>query len=111
MAPKIGQSGPDLAEYSVTLSDAPERLEEMTSLFEGCDLKELKPFHTLLVNGKKEIINFFNTVNGKRINNSYIESRNAIIEKLLYNANGMVNFRRTRNRIMYCINKSDTYRF
>ncbi|MDO5139090.1 MAG: ISL3 family transposase [Oscillospiraceae bacterium] len=96
---------------SVTLSDAPERLEEMTSLFEGCDLKELKPFHTLLVNWKKEIINSFNTVNGKRINNSYIESRNAIIEKLLYNANGMVNFRRTRNRIMYCINKSDTYRF
>lgn len=96
---------------SADLSNAREGLEEMIGLFGKCEIKEYAAFHNLLINWKKEIINSFTIVNGKRINNSYIESRNAIIEKLLYNANGMTNFRRTRNRIMYCINKTDNYRF
>lgn len=27
----------------------------------------------------------------------------------MYNANGLSNFKRTRNRLMYCINKNDSY--
>ena len=46
---------------------------------------------------------------GKRINNSFIESRNRQIGSLIYNANGLSNFKRTRNKIMCCINKNDTY--
>jgi transposase len=49
-------------------------------------------------------------VGSKRINNSYIESRNNQIEKLFFNANGFMNFKRTRNRILYCLNKKDTYK-
>lgn len=49
--------------------------------------------------------------NGIRINNSYIESKNRILEKLLYNGNGFNNFKRTRNRILYCLNKNDMYKF
>ena len=32
------------------------------------------------------------------------------IEKLISNANGFTNFKRTRNRILYCLNKNDTYK-
>ena len=63
-------------------------------------------------NSKKiEIINSFTRIDGRRINNSYIESKNRQLEHLINNANGFVNFERTRNRIMYCLNKNDTYLF
>ena len=63
----------------------------------------------MLANWKKEIVNSFIIFDGKRINNSYIESRNKQIASLMYNANGLSNFKRTRNRLMYCINKNDSY--
>lgn len=94
-----------------SLNDARENLSEMIRLFGECGIKEYEKFYNLLINWSEEIINSFTRVNGKRINNSYIESRNRSIDRLIYNANGFTNFRRTRNRIMYCINKSDTYRF
>jgi transposase len=86
-----------------------EELEKQIEAFRVCDIKEYKSFYTLLINWKQEIINSFTVVDGKRINNSYIESRNRIIDTLMYNANGFTNFKRTRNRIMYCINKNDTF--
>lgn len=67
-------------------------------------------FYNLLINWSQEIINSFTMVGSKRINNSYIESRNNQIEKLFFNANGFMNFKRTRNRILYCLNKKDTYK-
>jgi transposase len=76
------------------------------------DLKqayELKEYYTLLLNWSEEIINSFAVITGKRINNSYIESKNKLLEKILYNANGFTNFKRTRNRILYCLNKNDSY--
>ena len=41
--------------------------------------------------------------------NSYIESKNRILKKLIINANGFRNFKRTRNRILYCLNKYDKF--
>jgi len=93
------------------LINAKEELTKMITIFESCEIKEYKPFYNLLVNWFEEIVNSFNIINGKRINNSYIESRNKNIEILMFNANGLINFKRARNRIMYCINKTDTYKF
>ena len=57
-----------------------------------------------------EIINSFIKVKQIRIHKSYIESRNAKIERLLINAYGFANFKRARNYILYCINKDDIYK-
>ena len=37
------------------------------------------------------------------------ESKNRILKKLIINANGFRNFKRTRNRILYCLNKYDKF--
>ena len=73
--------------------------------------RQYDEFITILKNWKQEIINSFTRIDGRRVNNSYIESKNRQIEHLMNNANGFVNFQRTRNRILYCLNKSDTYLF
>ena len=91
------------------INNVKEELDKQIKAFETCGIKEYKSFYSLLINWKDEIINSFITVDGKRINNSYIESRNKTINTLMYNANGFSSFKRTRNRIMYCINKSDTF--
>ena len=94
---------------AATLETAAVELEKQIEAFKNCNIKEFRAFSSLLINWKEEIINSFITVDGKRINNSFIESRNRQIETLIYNANGLSNFKRARNRIMYCINKNDTY--
>ena len=86
-----------------------ERFESVINLFADCGIAEYEEFYGLLRNWKQEIINSFRTVEGRRINNSYIESKNRILERLLYNANGFGNFKRTRNRIMYCLNRYDNF--
>ena len=93
-----------------SISEAPRKIDQAINLFADSGLSELDEFHNLLVNWREEIINSFTIINGKRINNSYIESKNRLLEKLIYNANGFTNFRRTRNRILYCLNKNDGFR-
>lgn len=92
-----------------SIEEAPNRLAQLTEAFATSNIKEYMEFYNLLVNWHTEIINSFTIYNGVRINNSYIESRNKKIETLMYNANGFVNFKRTRNRILYCVNKSDRF--
>lgn len=94
---------------TATLNNAEIELEKLIEAFKNCSIKEYKAFSSLLINWKKEIVNSFIVIEGKRINNSFIESRNRQIGSLIYNANGLSNFKRTRNRIMYCINKNNTY--
>ena len=93
-----------------TIENAKERLTDLVKAFADSNIKEYTDFYNLLINWFQEIVNSFSTVSGRRINNSYIESRNNQLDKLFFNANGFVNFKRTRNRILYCINKSDTYK-
>ena len=94
---------------TATLNNAEIELEKLIEAFKNCSIKEYKAFSSLLINWEKEIVNSFIVIEGKRINNSFIESRNRQIGSLIYNANGLSNFKRIRNRIMYCINKNDTY--
>ena len=48
-------------------------------------------------------------MNGRRINNSYMESKNKEVGMLIFSANGFKNFKRTRNRMLYCLNEEDTF--
>ncbi len=111
------QAAYELKEYYIRLNktcsiqDAPEAIDKAISIFANAGIEEFEPFYGMLTNWRTEIINSFTTINGIRINNSFIESKNRILEKLLYNGNGFSNFKRTRNRILYCLNKHDTYKF
>lgn len=95
---------------TATYDNAKEKLSVLISEFGEANIKEYDEFYNLLINWNQEIINSFLVYHNRRINNSYIESRNSSIEKLISNANGFTNFKRTRNRILYCLNKNDTYK-
>ena len=58
---------------------------------------------------KKEILNSFTWINDRRISNGPCEGKNDYVKKILSNANGMSNFQRVRNRIIYSQNKYETY--
>lgn len=94
---------------SAALIDAEEKLNEIIKAFKESGVIEYEEFTNTLIKWKKEIVNSFTIINGKRLNNSYIESKNRIIERLMYNANGFINFKRTRNRFLYSLNKHDKY--
>ena len=47
--------------------------------------------------------------NDRRISNGPCEGKNDYVKKILSNANGMSNFQRVRNRILYSQNKYETY--
>ena len=95
----------------VTLQTAPTRIDETISIFGNCGIDEYREFYLLLVYWREEIINSFNVIGDKRINNSFMESTTRIVSKLIYNANGFKNFQRTRNIIIFCLNPNDTFRF
>ena len=95
---------------SCSVQNAKEMLADQIQQFGDSGISEYAGFYNLLINWNEEIIHSFSTVSGRRINNSYIESRNNQLERLMMNANGFRNFKRTRNRILYCLNKKDTYK-
>ena len=58
---------------------------------------------------KEEILTPFTQINNQRILNGPCESKNNYVKKMLFNANGMTYFQRTRNRVIYSQNKYETY--
>lgn len=85
---------------------------ELTSLikrFRHTQVEESIKVAETLNNWKEEILNSFIWINNSRISNGPVESKNNYIKKILSNANGMVNFKRARNRILYSQNKYETY--
>ena len=92
-----------------TYNDAEAGLIREINAFADANIPEYTEFYTLMCNWYWEIVNSFIIVQNKRINNSIIESRNRQVERLIYNANGFRNFKRARNRILYVLNKKDTY--
>ncbi|MBQ9634921.1 MAG: ISL3 family transposase [Acidaminococcaceae bacterium] len=106
----------ELKEYYIrlnrtcTLAEAPKAIDTAIRLFADSGIAEYEPFYEMLTNWRNEVVNSFTLVDGVRINNSLMESKNRILEKLFYNGNGFRNFTRTRNRILYCLNRNDTYK-
>ena len=95
---------------TANVDTAETELLKLIDEFSNCQIEEYVAFRNLLMNWCNEIINSFNLSKSKRINNSYIESKNSRIELLLIASNGLSNFKRTRNRILYCLNKDDKYK-
>lgn len=75
------------------------------------NIKEMKNAGLTIRNWHDEIMNSFMWIDGRRISNGCIEGRNNYAKKILSNANGMSNFQRARNRIMYSQNKYERYSF
>ena len=95
---------------NTSLEEAEKGLADLILEFGDSGIEEYHKFYNLLINWNKEIINSFTIINSRRINNSFIESRNNLIERLIYNAYGYTNSKRAKNRIVYCLNKKDSYK-
>jgi len=87
------------------IEEAKDNFDALLDDFIKANIKEYEEFITLLRNWKEEIINSFNTWEGKRINNGVAESINQNIGTIIYNTKGIRNTSRRRKRIMYSINK------
>lgn len=93
-----------------SVENASLQLTTLIDDFSKSGIHEYDEFYNLLINWNQEIVNSFYMVHEKRINNSFMESRNRQVETLIFNANGFINFKRARNRILYCLNKNDTFK-
>lgn len=105
----------ELKEYYIRLNadtqfeEAGRVVDEAIYRFESCGIAEYEEFYRLLRNWREEVVNSFTKINGRRINNSFMESKNRIVGRLIFNANGFVNFERARNRMLYCLNSNDKF--
>ena len=68
-------------------------------------IPEMIAIYKMLNNWTEEILNSFIVINGRRLSNGIMESRNSIVKLIKKTGNGYVNFARFRNRCMYCMNK------
>lgn len=68
-------------------------------------IPEIMEFRETLNHWYEEIITSFIRVDGKRLSNGIMESRNGIAKKIKNNANGYYNFERYRNRCLYVMNE------
>lgn len=93
-------------EFNLTCNyeNAPEEIEYFIEKFNDSKSPEMRKFGRLLA-WKNEIINSFIRINGMRLSNSRIERANRNIKTLMRLSYGIQNFWRSRNRIMYSLNK------
>ncbi len=96
----------ELKEYYIrlnattTLEDAPKAIDEAIMYFEDSGIEEYDEFRKMLENWREEIINSFTVINGRRINNSYMESKNRVVGRLIFSANGFKNFKRVLSIVL-----------
>ena len=86
------------------ISKVSSDLEEIINDFFISNNKEFNDLAHTLNNWKFEIVNSFIVYKGRRLSNGPMEKRNDLIKKILKIANGYTNFKRFRNRAMYCLN-------
>lgn len=95
-----------------TYTGRPEKEKELDRLILNCiesGIIQMVKCGKTLNEWKTEILNSFIWVDGKRVSNGPVEGKNSYIKKILFNANGFVNFERARNKIMYSQNHSQRY--
>lgn len=98
-----------IEESEFNLEEHSKVFDSLINMFIYSDIKEMKEAGKTLRNWNKEIMNSFIWFDGRRISNGCIEGKNSYIKKILANANGMKNFKRARNRIMYSQNLYEKY--
>lgn len=72
--------------------------------FKNSKLVQFKKIPNMLIRNKEYIKNSFTRINGKRISNGPIESRNKSIKNLLFNANGYRGFELLLKRVFHVLN-------
>lgn len=92
-----------------TSQNKQEELDEIILLCKQSENEHLIKLSKTLKHWYQEILNSFTFVNERRITNGLIESKNSLIRVITSNANGFTNFRRERNIIMYCFNKTNVF--
>lgn len=75
------------------------------------NIHEMQECANTLNNWKKEIINSFVWIDGRRLSNGPIEGKNTYIKKIISNANGFNNFERARNKFLYSQNLYDSFSY
>lgn len=90
-------------------TDKRKELNNVIRKFRYTQVEECIHIAETLSHWKEEILNSFIWINGRRISNGPCEGKNNYVKKILFNANGMTNFPRARNRILYSQNKYETY--
>lgn len=98
-----------VSKEEVNKSDKRKELNDVIKRFKYTQVEESISVAETLDNWKEEILNSFIWINGRRISNGPCEGKNNYVKKILSNANGMANFQRTRNRVLYSQNKYETY--
>ena len=97
----------DYTDSKDTIND----LNEIINDYKVSMIKEFMDLANTLNNWKAEIVNSFIKFRGIRVSNGPMEGRNSMIKKILRIANGYTNFRRFRNRVMYCLNRFSDHNF
>ncbi len=88
-----------------TLDDCKENFWKHIEDMKQSEIQEILKMRKTLINWSEEIFTSFIYVNGRRLSNGIMESRNATVKKIKNNANGYKNFPRYRNRCLYVMNK------
>lgn len=80
-------------------------LDQLIHQFRNHHHPSFRDFGKTLKKWKNEIKNSFIYVNNRRFSNGPIESMNSRVKTIIKSANGLRNFHRMRNRIMYSLNQ------
>jgi len=89
--------------------DIGSTLDGIIKEFQHSNIEEMVEVARTLKNWRQEILDSFVWIGNRRISNGPIEGKNYYIKKIIYNGNGMMNFERTRNRILYSQNMYETF--
>ena len=94
-------------EFNLTASynNCDTELDNLIDEFRNSHLEEFRTFGKLLKRWKPNIKNSFIRIDNKRLSNGPMEGINSRIKTILKSANGIKQFYRLRNRIIYSINK------
>ena len=96
-------------EANIDMDFRKELLETVIAEYKLSDIEYMRNIAMTLENWKEEIVNSFHTYDGRKLSNGPIEGRNRTVKIILRLANGYTNFNRFRNRVLYVLNKYETY--
>lgn len=80
------------------------KFDSIVMKFKNSKLESYKRIPNMLIKNKEYIKNSFTRINGKRISNGPIESRNKSIKNILFNANGYRGFDLLLKRVFHVLN-------
>lgn len=94
---------------NTTRESLEEQLDDIIKKFMKSSVSEFTELAGTIKSFRTEILDSFIWFDKRRLSNGAIEGKNNYIKKILSNANGMSNFERARNRLLYSLNLYDTY--